>query len=395
MIDLLKDRLNNKVLIRSIHEECERMKKEIGEDKVFDYSIGNPNVPCPKIVHETLIDLLTNMDSVQLHSYTSASGIKECKEAIINDLKNRYGVNEDSSLLYMISGASSALSVVFKALLNKNDESIVFGPYFSEYKVFIENADGIIKVCPPKENFLPDFSSFEKLINHNTKTVIINSPNNPTGVIYDESVIKKLCSILEKKEKEYNHPIYLISDEPYRELIFNGIKYPFITKYYNNSIVIYSYSKSLSLPGERIGYILVSKKMEEANLIFDKIQLSARKEGYICESSLFQYLISRIPSVTSDLSLYDKNRKELYNYLTSIGFEVLYPSGAFYLFLKIKGNDVISFCQKAMEFGLYFVPGDEFGKEGKDYVRISYCVDYKQIINSLPSFKLLSEYYGD
>lgn len=379
--------------IRELFEYGKRRKLEIGDDKVFDFSIGNPSVPSPSVVNETLIDLIQNVEPTKLHGYTSASGDNYVKSEIANYINNKYNANVSKDLIYMTCGAAASLSITFKALLNPNDEVIVIAPYFPEYKVFVENAYGKIVVVNSKlPSFLPNFDDLENKINENTKAVIINSPNNPTGVVYGKDVIEELASVLKKKEKELGTNIYLVSDEPYRELVYGDAIVPFITNYYHNSIVCYSFSKSLSLPGERIGYILVNSECVEAIKLYKTICGAGRSMGFVCAPALFQYMVPKCLGYTSDINVYKENRDILYKELTSYGYEVVKPEGAFYLFIKSLDEDSYAFSEFAKKYELLLVPSDSFGVKG--YIRISYCVSRKQIVDSLPSFKKLIEDYN-
>lgn len=377
--------------IRELFEYGKIRKKEIGEDNVFDFSIGNPNVKTPDFVNEKLIEIIKNTDPVSLHGYTSASGNMKTRDAIAQYLNKTYGCNEQGKYIYLTLGAAASLSIAFNALLNEGDEVIVFTPFWPEYKVLAENAKGKMVFVNSDDKFYPDFNDFENKITNKTKIVIINSPNNPTGVIYDEKVIKKIASIMDAKQKEYGHNIYLLSDEPYRELVYNNQKYPFVTNYYDNSLVAYSFSKSLSLPGERVGYLLVSSKMNNKDDVFACVCGSGRSLGFVCASSLFQELIPHVLGITSDLSVYKENRELLYNSLVSLGYEVVYPSGAFYMFVKALEEDDEAFSNVAKQEELLLVPSASFGIKG--YVRISYCVANKTIKDSLPAFKRLMDRY--
>ena len=377
--------------IRELFEYGKIRKKEIGEDNVFDFSIGNPNVKTPDFVNEKLIEIIKNTDPVSLHGYTSASGNMKTRDAIAEYLNKTYGCNEQGKYIYLTLGAAASLSIAFNALLNEGDEVIVFTPFWPEYKVLAENAKGKMVFVNSDDKFYPDFNDFENKITNKTKIVIINSPNNPTGVIYDEKVIKKIASIMNAKQKEYGHNIYLLSDEPYRELVYNNQKYPFVTNYYDNSLVAYSFSKSLSLPGERVGYLLVSSKMNNKDDVFACVCGSGRSLGFVCASSLFQELIPHVLGITSDLSVYKENRELLYNSLVSLGYDVIYPSGAFYMFVKALEEDDEAFSNVAKQEELLLVPSASFGIKG--YVRISYCVANKTIKDSLPAFKRLMDRY--
>lgn len=371
-----------------------KRKKEIGEGNVFDFSIGNPSIPCPDSVTNKLIDIIKNTDPVKLHSYTSMNGVYETRRAIAEYLNKTYGTNVSGEFIYMTPGASAGLAICFNALLNKNDEVIVFAPFFPEYQVFIEKAQGkVVSLDCDKNTCLPDLELLKKSIIKKTKVVIINSPNNPTGAIYKEDLIRQISSILTQKQEEYHHDIYLLSDEPYRELIYSDVKYPFITNYYSNSIVVYSFSKSLSLPGERIGYVLLGNKLHKKKDIYSAIKGSGRALGYESAPSLFQYLLPSCLGITFDISIYKENRDILYNYLVELGYQVIYPDGAFYLFMKCLEDDAIKFSNVARNFELLLVPSDTFGVKG--FVRISYCVSKEMIIKSLPAFKKLKQYYDD
>ena len=376
--------------IRELFEYGKKRKKEIGEENVFDFSLGNPNVPTPDVVNQKLIEILS-MSSNDIHSYTSAQGDIETRNAIAEHLNLKYSCSTKGELIYLTHGAAASLTIAFNALLNEGDEVILFAPYFPEYKIFVENAKGTIVLVDPLDNFLPDMEDLKNKISNRTKAVVINSPNNPTGVIYDEEVILQISQILKEKQSEYNHDIYLISDEPYRELVYSDIKYPFITNYYDNSLVCYSFSKSLSLPGERIGYLLVSSKCNQAYDVYASICGAGRSLGFVCATSLFQKLIPHVLDITSDLSFYKKNRELLYTNLVKLGYEVIYPNGAFYMFVKALEEDDEKFSKRAREEELLLVPSSSFGIKG--YVRVSYCVSYQTIKNSLPSFERLIKYY--
>ncbi len=382
-------------IIREIFEYSKQRAKEIGADKVFDFSLGNPSVPAPEEVNETIKELLEKEDSVALHGYTSAQGDLKTRTVISDSIKDRFGINMNPNLIYMTCGAAASLSICLKALIEeeKNEEVIVFAPFFTEYRVFVENAGAKITVSTPEEKtFAPDLSDFEKKINGNTKAVIVNSPNNPSGVVYTEETVKALCAILDKKSKEYSHPIYLIADEPYRELVYSGVKVPYLMNYYSNTLVCYSYSKALSLPGERIGYIAVCPEAEQAQEIYLAVCGAGRSLGYVCAPSLFQQVISRCANAKVDIGIYKENRDLLYDGLTSYGYECVKPDGAFYLFVKALEEDAYKFYEAAKEEELLVVPCDDFGTPG--YVRIAYCVDKKRVLGALPAFKRLAEKYG-
>ena len=377
--------------IREVYRYGLMRKAEIGEDKVFDFSLGNPSIPAPSVVNETLIKLLNERDSVELHGYTIATGDMEIRNTIAEYLNKTYGTKVSGKYLYLTCGAASSLAIICRTLLFPGDEVIVFAPHFPEHRIYAEAAGGVVVAVPPGEGFLPNFEELEKKVNEKTKLVIYNSPNNPTGAFYDEEVIKKKSDFFERKQKEYGHPIYIVSDEPYRELLYGGEKYPFITNYYKNSAVCYSFSKCLSIPGERIGYVLINPKIENPDDTFAALCGAARVLGYICAPTLFQHAIPYCLGYTSDLEVYKKNRDALYSALKEIGYDVVYPAGAFYLFVKALEDDAEKFAQVAKEYELLFVPSNSFDYPG--YVRIAYCVSYKTIINSLPAFKKLFERY--
>lgn len=378
-------------IIRELFEYGKQRKKLIGEDKVFDFSIGNPSVPAPKEVNEKLIELLTNTDSVELHGYTSSAGDLETRNAIATHLNKKYHCQENGEYIYLTIGAAAGLSISFNALINEGDEVIVFAPFWPEYKVLVEQAGGKVVVVKPDNSFLPDFDDLKSKINCRTKMVIINSPNNPTGVIYKEDTLVELSKILNDAQNKFKQDIYLLSDEPYRDLIYVDTEYPFITNYYDNSIVTYSFSKSLSLPGERIGYILVGNKTNNKDDVYASIVGSGRALGFVCAVSLFQKLIPSVLNVTTDINVYNQNKEYLYSKLTELGYEVIYPEGAFYLFVKALENDSYKFMEVAKQYELLLVPSDSFGVKG--YVRVAYCVSFDQIKNSIDAFKKLMIHY--
>ena len=379
-------------IIREIFEYCKSRAAEIGADKVFDFSIGNPSVEPPVEISEAIVDLINNGNSVALHGYTSAQGDFGVRDAIAKETNKKFGTSLTADNLYMTCGAAASLTISLRALLNPGEECVVFAPFFTEYRVFIENAGGKVVVSMPEEKtFQVDILDFESKITENTKAVIMNSPNNPSGVVYSEATVKALTDVLKKKEAEYNHPIYLIADEPYRELVFDGLDVPYIMNYYNNTLVCYSYSKALSLPGERIGYIAVNPDMQDSKNVYLAVCGAGRSLGYVCAPSLFQQVIKKTIGAKVDIEIYKKNRDILYGALTEYGYECVKPDGAFYLFVKSPTGDAFSFYETAKSKEILVVPCDDFGVKG--YVRIAYCVDKKRIENSLPAFKALMEEY--
>ena len=378
-------------VIRDIFEYSKARASQIGAENVFDFSLGNPSVPAPECVNET-IRRLTEGDSVHLHGYTSAQGDAAVREKISNYLNSLHGCGLNRDLIYMTCGAAASLTITINALFCDGDEFITFAPFFPEYRIFTESAGATLKVSMPHTpDFQPDIADFESLITESTKGVIINSPNNPSGVVYSEESIKAVCAVLEKKQKEYAHPIYLITDEPYRELVYGGAVVPFVMNYYDNTIVCYSFSKALSLPGERIGYIAVSPKCEECSDVYAAVCGAGRCLGYVCAPSMMQYVVGECIGAVSDISVYEKNRNLLYDSLSEMGFECVRPNGAFYLFGKSPEEDAYAFCEKAKKFELLLVPADDFGTPG--YVRLAYCVSTERIEKSLPAFKALANSY--
>lgn len=379
-------------VIREIFEYGNQRKKEVGAENVYDFSLGNPSVPAPKAVDQAIREILDTEDPMAIHSYTSAQGSEECREALAKSLNQRFNTHFTADNFYMTVGAAASISICFKALANEGDEFITFAPFFPEYQCFVEAAGGTLVVVPAKEDdFQIDFTQFEKLCNEKTKAIIVNSPNNPSGIVYSEKTIQKLVEFLEKKQKEYGHAIYLISDEPYREIVYDGYQVPFLTKYYNNTFICYSFSKALSLPGERIGYVIVPDEMENAKEVYAAVCGAGRALGYVCAPSLFQKVVAKCADEVSDLSVYKKNRDLLYNGLVSMGFQCVKPEGAFYLFVKAFGENAEEFCERAKKYDLLLVPGTGFGCP--NYVRISYCVTTEQIERSLPAFEKLAKEY--
>lgn len=379
-------------VIREIFEYCKARGAEIGADKVYDFSIGNPSVEPPKEIGEAIKDLVDNASPVLLHGYTSAQGDAGVREAIANEINEKFGAGVNANNIYMTCGAAASLTISLRALFNPGDECVVFAPFFTEYRVFIENAGGKVVVSTPMpKTFQIDICDFEKKISEKTKAVIINSPNNPSGVVYSEETIKAVCAVLEKKQKEYAHPIFLIADEPYRELVFGDVTVPYLMNYYNNTIVCYSYSKALSLPGERIGYIAVSPKAENSQSVYLAVCGAGRSLGYVCAPSMFQQVIKKTIGAKVDVNIYKENRDILLNALTEYGYECVQPDGAFYLFVKALEEDAYKFFEKAKAKEILVVPCDDFGVCG--YVRIAYCVDKQRIVNALPAFKALAEEY--
>ncbi len=389
MIDLGQ----NRSTIREIFEYGKRRIAEVGEENVYDFSIGNPSVPAPDSVREAVIDVLDTQGAVAAHSYTSAQGDAAVRAAMATDLNRRFGTHFHADNFYMTVGAAAALSACFKALAEPGDEFIAIAPFFPEYRCFVEKGAGakLVVVDADTTAFQIDFDKLAAAIGPRTKAVIINSPNNPSGTIYSEETIKHLAALLTEKSEANGHPVFLISDEPYRELVYDGIRLPFVTKYYRNTFVCYSYSKSLSLPGERIGYVLVPDELEDAKTAYAAICGAGRSLGYVNAPSLFQRVAAKCAGQTADISVYEKNRMLLYDGLLALGFTCVKPEGAFYIFPRSLEPDANAFCERAKKYDLLLVPGDDFGCPG--HVRISYCVPTERIEKSLALFKKLAEEY--
>ncbi len=380
-------------VIRDIFEYANKRRAQIGAENVFDFSLGNPNVPAPADVNAAIRELLDTEDDAALHGYTSAQGAAPVRKAIADDLNRRFGTAFHADNLYMTCGAAASLKIILIALSSEGDEVIVFTPFFPEYSVFVTTAGMKLVQVPSDElSFQIDFDKLASAITPSTKAVIVNSPNNPSGVVYTAETVQKLAALLTQREKEYGHAIYLISDEPYRELVYDGIEVPYLTKYYTDTVVCYSYSKSLSLPGERIGYILVPDEVCESADLYAAVCGAGRALGYVCAPSMMQQVVAKTTGQVADLNVYKGNRDLIYNALTDYGFTCIHPDGAFYLFVKSPEPDATAFYEKAKEFDLMLVPADSFGTPG--FVRIAYCVSTDMIRRSLPAFLKLAKSYG-
>lgn len=378
-------------VIRELFAYGLERKKVVGEDKVYDFSIGNPSIPAPPQVKEALLELLEEPAEI-LHGYSPASGDPEVKKQLAESVNRRFGTHYTADNFYMTVGAAASLNISIHALTDPGDEFITFAPFFPEYTVWVENAKAKLLVTPADtRDFQIDFEAFEKLISRKTKGVIINSPNNPSGVVYSAETIRRLAEVLRRKQKEYGTFIYLLSDEPYREIVYDGTVVPYAPSYYENTIVCYSYSKSLSLPGERIGYIIVPDEAAESKRLMAAVNGAGRALGYVCAPVLFQKTVAKCADITGDIQAYAKNRDLLYNGLTKLGYECVHPQGAFYLFVKSLEPDANAFSEHAKRHDVLVVPSDTFGCTG--YVRISYCVSEKTILNAMPAFaKIMEEY---
>ena len=391
--ETMKELGNKRSVIREIFEFGNRRRAEIGAENVYDFSLGNPNVPAPEAVNRTMIELLQTKSDMYLHGYTSAQGAIDTREAVAADLNRRFGTAFHKDNFYMTCGAAASLKISLTALYTPGDEVIAFTPFFPEYRVFVETCGAkLVTAASDQDTFQIDFEVLKPLITEKTKAVIVNSPNNPSGVVYTAETVTKLAELLRAKEAEFGHAIYLIADEPYRELVYDGMDVPYLTKYYRDTIVCYSYSKSLSLPGERIGYILVPDEVTDAKDIYAAVCGAGRALGYVCAPSLAQHVIASCTGMVSDLNVYKLNRDLLIDSLTEFGFTCIHPDGAFYLFMKSPVADAGAFCEKAKDFDLLLVPADSFGTPG--FVRIAYCVSTEMIRNSLPAFKKLAESFG-
>ena len=391
--ETMKELGNKRSVIREIFEFGNRRRAEIGAENVYDFSLGNPNVPAPEAVNRTMIELLQTKSDMYLHGYTSAQGAIDTREAVAADLNRRFGTAFHKDNFYMTCGAAASLKISLTALYTPGDEVIAFTPFFPEYRVFVETCGAkLVTAASDQNTFQIDFEILKPLITEKTKAVIVNSPNNPSGVVYTAETVTKLAELLCAKEAEFGHAIYLIADEPYRELVYDGMDVPYLTKYYKDTIVCYSYSKSLSLPGERIGYILVPDEVTDAKDIYAAVCGAGRALGYVCAPSLAQHVIASCTGMVSDLNVYRLNRDLLIDSLTEFGFTCIHPDGAFYLFMKSPVADAGAFCEKAKDFDLLLVPADSFGTPG--FVRIAYCVSTEMIRNSLPAFRKLAESFG-
>lgn len=385
--------VQNNSAIRTMFEEGNRLKKKYGADRVFDFSLGNPSVPAPDCVREAIIDLVNSEDPTVLHGYMNNAGFEDVRETIAKSLNRRFGTAFSAKNLIMTVGAASGLNVILKTILNPDEEVIVFAPYFLEYGAYVRNYDGrLVEVSPDTETFQPNLQELKEKINANTRAVIVNTPHNPTGVVYSEETIRELATILEEKQREYGNMIYLISDEPYRELAYDGVEVPYLTKYYKNTVVGYSYSKSLSLPGERIGYLVIPDELEDSETVITAAGIANRILGSVNAPSLMQKVIGRCVDVKADVAAYDRNRLALYNGLTECGFQCIKPQGAFYLFVKSPIPDEKAFCEAGKKYNILMVPGSSFACPG--YVRLAYCVSYETILHSLPEFRKLAAEYG-
>ncbi len=389
----MKSMVANSSAIRAMFEEGNRLAGIYGRENVFDFSLGNPNVPAPQEVKDAILEILNEEDPVVLHGYTNSNaGYAEVRQAVADSLNERFDTRFEGKNIVMTVGAAGGLNVALKILLNPGDEVITFAPYFGEYRSYTANFDGVlVAISPDTETFQPKLDEFEAKITEKTKAVIVNTPNNPTGVVYSEETIQKMASILEAKQKEFGTDIYLISDEPYRELAYDGVEVPYLTKYYANTIIGYSFSKSLSLPGERIGYLVIPDEASDSEDLLSAASVATRILGFVNAPTLQQKMVAKCLNAKTDISYYDRNRETLYNGLLECGFECIKPEGAFYLFVKSPIEDEKAFCAAAKKYNILIVPGSSFGCPG--FVRMAYCVAYETIVNALPKFRELAKEY--
>lgn len=379
--------------IRAMFVEGNELAAKVGRENVYDFSLGNPATPAPAALNEAVRDLVDELDPLTLHGYMDNAGYPDVRQAVADNLNRRFGTAFDAHNIIMTVGAAGGLNIIFKTILDPGDEVIVFAPYFGEYRSYAANFDAsVVEVAPDYETFQPDLEAFAQAVRVQTKAVIVNTPNNPTGVIYHEDTMRKIGEILEAKEKEIGHEIYLISDEPYRELVYDGNKEDFLTQYYKNTLVGYSFSKSLSLPGERIGYVVVPDEADDADLLIEGITVSNRTLGFVNAPSLMQKAVARCLDEKTNLAFYDENRKMLYEGLKALGFSCIKPEGAFYMWVKSPDEDEAKFVAAGKKYNIIMVKGSAFGCAG--YVRLAYCVSHETVKNSLKAFeKLAAEYH--
>lgn len=388
MVSLVK----NSSVIRAMFEEGNRLAKLYGAENVYDFSLGNPNVPAPAEVNEAVKDIVDNEESTFIHGYMSNAGYEDVRQTIAESLNRRFGTHFNHTNIVMTVGAAGGLNTIFKTLLNPGEEVMTFAPFFGEYRNYVSNFGGkLVVVSPNTVDFQPKLDEFEAKITPKTRAVIVNNPNNPTGVVYSEETIKKLAAIMKAKQKEYGTEIFLISDEPYRELAYDGVEVPYLTKYYDNTIVGYSFSKSLSLPGERIGYLVIPDEVADSEDLLSAANVATRILGFVNAPTLQQKVVEKCLDAKTDLSFYNRNREDLYNGLKECGFECIKPQGAFYLFVKSPVADEREFCNAGKKYNILMVPGSSFACPG--YVRLAYCVSHETIVNSLPKFKELAKEY--
>lgn len=394
LVQKYRDMLSGKSVIRQLAEFASARGQEIGYENVFDYSLGNPSVPVPQEFTDKMIEMLSTRESSELHGYSPNLGITSVREAVAASLEKRFGLPYRKEHIFMASGAAGALAHAFRLVTEPGDEILTFAPFFPEYHPYVDLTGAVLKVVPPDtDSFQINFEKFEEMLTDKVMAILINTPNNPSGVVYSGATLKKLAELLTKKSEEYGHEIYLISDEPYREIVFDGVEAPCVSAFYDNTIMCYSFSKSLSLPGERIGYVAVNPRCKHAEeMIYMCVQIS-RGIGHNCPPSIIQLAVAEVLDKTSDLSVYERNMNLLYNELVALGFTCVKPGGTFYIFPKALEEDAKVFCQKALKYDLVLVPGDTFGAPG--YFRMAYCIDTEKVERSLTALrKFVKEEYG-
>ena len=381
-----KKMLEGKSVIRQLSEFATARGKEIGYENVFDYSLGNPSVPVPEKFTEVMIDLLKTRTSMELHGYSPSLGIPSVKEKIAASLNQRFDMDYTGNHIFPTTGAAGAVAHAVRCVTKPGDEVLTFAPYFPEYNPYINMSGAILKVVPANtENFQINFEKLEEMLNEKTAALLINTPNNPSGAVYSTKTLEQLAALLKRKQEEYGHDIFIISDEPYREIVFEGVEAPYVSKFYDNSLSCYSFSKSLSLPGERIGYVAVNPRCTDAELISAMCGQISRGTGHNCPPSIIQLAVAEVLDITSDMSVYETNMNLLYNELTSLGFSCVKPGGTFYIFPKALEEDAVAFCQKALKYDLVLVPSDSFGVQG--YFRMAYCIDTEKVEQSLTALR--------
>lgn len=386
IVEKYKAMLSGKSVIRQLSEFATERGKEIGYENVFDYSLGNPSVPVPQEFTDIMIDMLQNKNPMELHGYSPSLGITSVREKIASSLKERFGLPYTKDHIFMASGAAGALAHAFRLVTEPGDEILTFAPFFPEYHPYVDLSDAVLKVVPADtENFQINFEAFESMLNEKTMAVLVNTPNNPSGIVYSAKTLQRLADILREREKQYGHEIYLISDEPYREIVFEGVEAPCVSAFYDNSIMCYSFSKSLSLPGERIGYVAVNPACKDAEIMIQMCGQISRGIGHNCPPSIIQLGVAEVLDKTADLSVYETNMKLIYDVLVELGFTVVKPGGTFYIFPKALEEDAKVFCEKALKYDLILVPGDTFGCPG--FFRMAYCIDTDKVVRSLEALR--------
>ena len=389
-----KAMLSGKSIIRELSEYATERGREIGCENVFDYSLGNPSVPCTQSFTDAMLDLLHSSNPVSIHGYSPSLGIQSVRQSVAESLNRRFGTCYETKHIFMTCGAAGAVAHAVRCVTQPGDEVLTFAPFFPEYTPYVNQTGAVLKVVPANtENFQINFDAFEQMLTEKVMAVLINTPNNPSGIVYTTATVTRLADILRRKQEQYGHDIFLISDEPYREIVFEGVDAPFVARFYDNTLTCYSFSKSLSLPGERIGYIAVNPKATDADIIAVICGQISRGIGHNCPPSIIQLAVSRVIDDTSDLSVYETNMNLIYNKLVELGFTVVKPGGTFYIFPKALEEDANAFCMKAKQYDLILVPADNFGCPG--YFRMAYCIDTEKVIRSLDVLeRFVREQYG-